>query len=868
MRCSALRYCMISLFTGAAMFAPCSFAGVNHWTTSVLPPATTLRQIITDPTDPEVAYALTAASGVFKTTNGGAYWQAASDGLPAGATITALAARPAKTLYAATGIGIYTSDDGGSQWRLLGQIGGVSLLAADPMSKTLYAGNSEGISVSNDDGKTWRQTIAAPRINSLAVAPNGTVYVANVPGLFRSTDHGQSWQDVSSAPSFTDHVWIDAAAGTIYALEYETVSVSRDGGKSWSATPPLASINAIASGGTADVFAATTQGPFEYTAGSGKWSPLGQAIQGKDVHAIAVSASTPHRLYATLDFGAVTILDDDWIPANAGLPGTAANDVAVAPTTPSTAYAAGEAGLFKTVDGGEHWVNVQTTPSSEVEVSPSDANTAYASSSIDLFQVVKTKDGGGSWTVIKPDFASVLAVAPSNPGTLYAALYGPGMFKSTDGGASWSGIMTGLPLDYFYGYGGWTADSIAVDPVNEGTVYIGKPQGIFKTANGGSVWGQVAPFKDVRALAIDAGNPAMVYAATNGVMTSMVGQTNWTSAGLIDKNVSALAASPTFPPVVVAGTEDGHVYLTSDGGAYWTELEDHGIGLPITRLSVDSGAHVIFAATSGGVYQYDLVDDSTSLDRLPDDAARVPHLIDQLVRNASNSNAGFVLPVAGKVVGIGGSLFVTEVILTNARDAKQNVVVAWLPQAYGGIARSFRTTLPASSDHGGTATFADIAERLNITGIGSLAVVAIDPNGDADASASIGGSSSIWVHDADGRAPRAQTISAVRPTAFSDHVQAAANNLEQDASFRTNVGIVNLSSEFRQFTIAIHGSKATGQLTFAVPPFSLAQVPVGGDYGTLNVTVTADQSTRWLLYASTIDNTTSDARTTLGVPTD
>jgi hypothetical protein len=394
---------------------------------------------------------------------------------------------------------------------------------------------------------------------------------------------------------------------------------------------------------------------------------------------------------------------------------------------------------------------------------------------------------------------------------------------------------------------------------------------LFKTTDGGANWIQVSKTIIAPSLAIDAGDPPAVYAAGNALMKSADGGQTWTGAGLVDKFVSSVTASRTSSPILYAGTRDGHVYRTTDGGDSWTELADGLTRAAVLRLSVDASGDHLYAATNAGVYEYHFVNDNTLIEPLSDDSLRLPRLLDQLLGSTalSDSSAAFVLPIVGRVTGVRGNLFATKVTLTNDRAVKQDVLLAWLPQAYAGKVSSFRLTLPAASaGSAGAIDIADVAARLGISGIGSLAVFAIDATGDnLDANASVGGSSRIWVRPADRRAPFSQSIPAVRSTLISDHARATAADLRNDSAFRTNVGIANLSASVHQFTVQINGERASGQFTVAVPPFSLMQWPIpNADYGALSLVVFADTSTRWLFYGSTIDNTTGEARTTVGLP--
>jgi photosystem II stability/assembly factor-like uncharacterized protein len=546
-----------------------------------------------------------------------------------------------------------------------------------------------------------------------------------------------------------------------------------------------------------------------------------------------------------------------------GLSGVDIRDVSVAATSPAVAYAATEVGIFKTVNRGQSWTTVRDGITDRIALGATDAKTAYASS-INAFETVKTTDGGATWTRITPDIASVLAVVPSDPASLYAALYDGGMSKSSDGGRTWSTIMNGLPHDFFYGYSssGWEADSIAVDPASASTVYVGKPQGLFKTTDGGINWRQLVTIPAASSIVVDAANPSVVYAASGvfGVWRSNDEGMTWTLAGLPNEHVLALTISATSPAVLYAGTYEGEVYRSTNGGDDWS-IVDSLNGIAVRRMSIDASGTFLYAATNYGVYRYQFFNDNAAVAPLPGDPLRLPRLLP----NASES-AAFVLPVVGTATGVGG-LFSTEVTLTNQRDRQQDVVLAWLPEVPGANGSSFRMTLPAAS----SVNIADLGARLGVSGIGSLAVFAIGARDDNfDASASIDGSARIWDYPADGGAPLSQMIPAVRSTLFSNHTRGVAADLQQDADFRTNAGIVNLSADMHQFTIQIDGSHASGQLTIAVPPFSLVQVPIAAadGYGHLDLAVFADAPSRWIFYGSTINNSTQEAHTTIGAPGD
>src|SRR5262245_6001269 len=88
--------------------------------------------------------------------------------------------------------------------------------------------------------------------------------------------------------------------------------------------------------------------------------------------------------------------------------------------------------------------------------------------------VFKSTNGGGSWSAINTGLTDMgveaLAIDPATPTTLYAGIWGGGVFKSTNGGGTWSAINTGLTAGY--------VSSLAIDPTMSTTLYAGTLDGV------------------------------------------------------------------------------------------------------------------------------------------------------------------------------------------------------------------------------------------------------------------------------------------------------------------------------------------------------------------------------------------------------
>jgi PKD repeat protein len=169
-------------------------------------------------------------------------------------------------------------------------------------------------------------------------------------------------------------------------------------------------------------------------------------------------------------------------------------------------------------------------------------------------------NGGASWTPINsglPSKAIVysLAVNPLNPETLYAGTSGAGIFMSTNGGTSWTAVNSGLTVDSH-------AYILAIDPADPQTIYAGSQgDGIFVTTNGGVSWtqnntGLVSTY--ITSLAIDPANSNIIYAGTLG---GVYKSATYTISGTVTAGGAPLAGVT----VSLTGAATQSVTSASDG---------------------------------------------------------------------------------------------------------------------------------------------------------------------------------------------------------------------------------------------------------------------------------------------------------------
>lgn len=309
-------------------------------------------------------------------------------------------------------------------------------------------------------------------------------------------------------------------------------------------------------------------------------------------YSLAINPATSSTLYTGTDNGVFKSVDggDSWTPVSAGLPADAGDfrtafGLAHDPqaTSPGIIYAALDVGnpanvgteLYKSIDGGATWqpTGMPQVSGGLVAVVLDPSNVAVPETQRTVFVaglatgVWKSTDGGASFTQHLNLMMSSLAQSRSSVNTLYAGTSFNGVYKSTDGGLSWGPVNTGLPAVGLAGL--LSIRSVAIHPTDPNVVYAGtNDAGIYKTTNGGANWTAVnngipttnANAHRVPALAIDHDDPQTVYAGTQaGVYRSVDGGANWAfySNGLADANVQSFLVDPLDSNVLYAGAGDG-----------------------------------------------------------------------------------------------------------------------------------------------------------------------------------------------------------------------------------------------------------------------------------------------------------------------
>ncbi len=262
-------------------------------------------------------------------------------------------------------------------------------------------------------------------------------------------------------------------------------------------------------------------------------------------------------------------------------------------------------GVYKSMDAGKTWKNIGLTDTqqiSRVRGNPKNPDIVYVAALGHLWGsneqrgIFRSKDGGKTWEKIlyrnAETGASDLILDPTNPNTLYAAFWeigrkpyrmdsggdGSGLFKSTDGGDTWTEITRnkGLPTGVIGKIG------VSVSPVNANRVWAiieAKEGGLYRSDDGGDTWQRTSESANIRQrpwyytrVYADTANENTVYVLNVQFNKSIDGGRTFTTISVPHGDNHDLWIGPNDGNRMINGN-DGGSNVTTNGGASWTEQD-------------------------------------------------------------------------------------------------------------------------------------------------------------------------------------------------------------------------------------------------------------------------------------------------------
>jgi photosystem II stability/assembly factor-like uncharacterized protein len=595
------------------------------------PQITAVQKVILNPLNTATVYAATT-EGTYKSTDAGTTWNVSNPELMTMDIIV----NPVDTtiLYASHGQrsstpnpGIYKTTDAGASWTRL----------------------TNGLPASNLSGRTALSlAVADPRIVYAGISHASSSALL---GLYRTFDGGDSWSAVSGIPNYVGgQGWYDNCVA-IHPNAGATIFLSGlDIYRTTNAFFNVSRMTNWAAGFGYVVPPGGPEGPSNYA--------------HADHHAIAFDPTDPSLIYFGTDGGVFASTDggSTYEGRNGGLITTQFYNGFGFSEYDTTVAIGGlqDNGTVK-YSGGLTWSKVYGGDGGWCAVNPADGNFMYEE--YVYLAMSKSEDAGATWYGVtsglptgssNANFIAPFVIAPSAPDILYAGA--KNVYKSTNGALSWSAANGGS------NFNGAAIAVIGVSYSSSDSLMAGTGRGsggffeIFRSENGGASWTKVdaaLPNRYPTDISYDANDSRVVYLTFSGYGTSHVFRTSdhgqtWAdiSSNLPDIPVQSIVVDPAFPSTFFIGTDLG-VFRTVDGGASW---HDYNNGMPpamVTDVTIPRTARLLRASTFGnGVYERTLPPTPASVSRTVDRAwnlvsmpARVPDARASQVFPSSNSSA-------------------------------------------------------------------------------------------------------------------------------------------------------------------------------------------------------------------------------------
>ena len=546
--------------------------------------------------EPNVFYIGQVDGGVWKSNDYGRTWAPIFDHEDT-QSIGAIAVAPSNDniVYVASGEGlhrpdlsvgngIYRSADAGKTWTHLGLRDGeqIPAIAIDPRNPDIvfaavlghpYGPNAErGIFRSEDGGKTWKKVLYKddrtggsdvaidpknPKIvyaslweETLGPWEDGNEYSGTEGGLFRSTDGGNTWKKLTNGlPDNLVQINVAIAPSQPKRL-YATLSTT---GASGYTTPTGLYVYRSDDGG--EHWAKITDDPRPE-----------MKIGGGDLSVPVVDPQNPDTVYVT---SIVTVRSTDggrtWISLRGAPGGDDYQNIWINPRNPKIILLVSDQGAVISVNGGESWGSWYNQPTAQIY--------HVAATNTFPYQVcggqqesgsvcISTRGNDGEITFREWHPVGIIEYCYAAPDPLHPAIvYGAGRTEVSRYDSVTGEVQNITPLPMREkGFRGDRTEPILFSPVDPHVLYYAANR-LFRTTDYGHTWETISPDLSQE----KTGQPASVPALKPEQQDARRGV------------IYAVAASYKTTQTIWAGTDDGLVWITRDGGAHWTNITPPGI---------------------------------------------------------------------------------------------------------------------------------------------------------------------------------------------------------------------------------------------------------------------------------------------------
>jgi photosystem II stability/assembly factor-like uncharacterized protein len=465
---------------------------------------------------------------------------------------------------------------------------------------------------STDNGATWSGTsgLAGNVVHSFAIK-GASVWAtfAALPknsGLARSTDNGNTWQVVPSIITNAGEAIVSDEA--IIVAEDNFIWRSTDDGASWDVVEQFAltGISSFARAGT-KLFGAARTGIQTSTDNGASWNfePFSNGAYSFSSNGSTIYLGSNSKVFKSTDVGAT------WIDVSTGLGKGGIQALLFDGTNLFAGTPADSAGVYRSTNGGTSWDPAAAGLPIGKVIRSLISFGAYVFAGTEGDGIYRSSDHGDTWA--KTDVNNTLLAQQlvftfcTKDQALFAGAQN-GIYKSTDGGATFQRIINGFPpnISLF----AWSLTVSGGDIVAAITVLLSPSEaldGIFYSSDDGSTWHQATlPITPTAVTSVASDGSSLAYAGVFGQSSSVKGLYKSTDAGVtwaqrpaLNVDIERLAANGSN---VLAGDLFG-AYYSTDFGESWAFSDPPGncpFGCGIFTYTFRGSS--IFAGDTAGMF--------------------------------------------------------------------------------------------------------------------------------------------------------------------------------------------------------------------------------------------------------------------------
>jgi len=617
------------------------------------------------PADLNTIFVGTASGGIFKSTDQGENWLPIFE-KAASLSIGDMAIAGDKTIYVGTGeanagggslaydgVGVYKSSDEGNNWEWKGlvDVGSIGKVVVNPNNSNevyvaamghLFENNTErGVYRSKDGGDNWEQVLFVsdstgaidlaidptnPEVLYAAMwerirRPNNRQYGGVTSGIYKSTDGGDTWIELvdglPNLPSQKGRIGLAIAPNApniIMAIYAEQAGQLQGIYKSTNAGENWNQVGNIGSV------------PFMWWFGKIVIDPL-------DANTVFTPALDLYRS-TTGGNSFFNVSDNMHVDQHA---------LYIHPLNTNFAVAGNDGGVYISRNGGSQWTKKNTLPITQFytcEIDFSTPNRLYGGTQDNA--TIRTTTGDlEDWTTLFGGDGFRVLVDPQDNQFIYGEWQRGNLLRSTNGGASFQNALNGVANT---DRNNWNTP-VAMDFNQSTTLYYGT-QRIYKSTNRAESWTPISPdlsngnqstnltFGTLTTIDVSKVDGAIIYAGTDdgNVWNTLDGGENWTklSDNLPNRWVTAVATDPINPATAYAvfsgyrfGENIGHIYKTMDNGESWEDISGDLPDVPLNAVIINpTNTDQLFVASDIGVFE--TLDGGNSWVLLSNDFPNVP----------------------------------------------------------------------------------------------------------------------------------------------------------------------------------------------------------------------------------------------------